>query len=197
MAIVFDWGTAISVLKPLLFFIIGVALYSVFIFKFYRFLARMDIFQLNLAQYNYAQHPFFKKILGSIFYFIEYLLFFPVLVFFWFAVLTTLITFLSKSQPISQILLVSMAIVGAVRMTSYYSEDLSRDLAKMIPFALLAVFIVDVSFFSFSESMDVLKTVPQHFDLLLYYFVFMVALEFLMRILNALFGGKRAKVEEE
>ncbi len=39
---------AIQVLKPLLFFVMAMSLYAIFVFKFYRFLSRRDILQINL-----------------------------------------------------------------------------------------------------------------------------------------------------
>ena len=36
-----------------------------------------------------------------------------------------------------------MGLVAATRITAYYNEDLSRDMAKTIPFALLGIMIID------------------------------------------------------
>ncbi|MCK5177829.1 MAG: hypothetical protein KAQ92_08955, partial [Candidatus Aenigmarchaeota archaeon] len=57
----FDIHEAIEVLKPLAFFVLGMTVYAIFIFKFYRFLARKDIIPLNLNQYNRAEHPLLIK----------------------------------------------------------------------------------------------------------------------------------------
>jgi Na+/serine symporter len=40
--------------------------------------------------------------------------------------------------------------VGSVRVISYFSEDLSRDVAKMLPFAVLGVFLVDSGAFNWT-----------------------------------------------
>jgi len=42
-----------KVLVSLLFYTIFIALYAIFIWKFYKFLASKEIIQLNLNQYNY------------------------------------------------------------------------------------------------------------------------------------------------
>ncbi|MDP2906545.1 MAG: hypothetical protein Q8O03_01250 [Nanoarchaeota archaeon] len=153
-----------------------------FIFKFYRFLARKDVFKLDLKRYNKTSFAFLKKIISVIFYLIEYILLFPIFVFFWFIIMVVLFSFLAKSQPVNNILLVSIAVVGAVRFTAYYHEDLSKDLAKMLPFALLGVFLIDISYFKFSESLTVIQQIPSQWHVMLYYLLFIILLEFVLRI---------------
>jgi len=177
---------AYAILRPLLLFVAGMVVYSLFIFHFYRFLARKDIFKLDLNQYNTSQHPTLKKIVHVFFYTIEYLILFPLFTFFWFAVLTSLLILLSKNQDIHNIIVVAIALVGAVRVTAYYNEDLSKDLAKMIPFALLGIFLVDISFFSIDSSLAVAKQIPDVFNSLIYYLFFIIVLEFVLRILYSI-----------
>lgn len=177
-----DASEAYVVLKPLTFFLVGVVVYSMFIFKFYRFLARKDVFKLDLKRYNKASFAFLKKIISVIFYLIEYILLFPIFVFFWFTIMVVLFSFLAKNQPVNNILLVSIAVVGAVRITAYYHEDLSKDLAKMLPFALLGIFLIDISYFKFSESLTVVQQIPSQWHTMLYYLLFIILLEFVLRI---------------
>lgn len=178
----FNQTEAFIVLKPFAIFLVGVVIYSIFIFKFYRFLARKDIFELNLDRYNTAKHPSPHKILSVIFYVVKYVLFFPIFAFFWFVVLTVLLSFLSKDQTIQQVLLVSIAVVSAIRITAYYNEDLSKDFAKMLPFALLGIFLVDKSYFSFPETCAKLYEIPSQWNAMFYYLVFIIVLEFLLRV---------------
>lgn len=174
----FSLSEALDVLKPLAGFVFGIVLYAVFIFKFYRFLARRDILKLDLSRYAGRTARLGKFVI----YVLENILLFPVIVFFWYAVLVVLLSLLAKNQTPESILLVSIALVGAVRATSYYSEDLSKDLAKMFPFALLGVYLVDQSFFELSVSLEVLRDMPDRWDLIAYYLMFTVALEFVLRI---------------
>lgn len=184
----------IEILKPLTYFVVGIAIYSVFIFKFYRFIAKRDVFQLDMNKYNTASHPMLNKFVGFIFYIVKYILLFPIFTFFWFGVLTFLLSFLSKNHDLQTVLLVSIAVVGAVRFTAYYNEDLSRDLAKMLPFALLAVYLVDTTYFSFSESIEMIKQVPSVWNILIYYLIFVILLEFVLRIFS-LFFKRRGRSE--
>lgn len=170
--------------RPLLLFIIGIVIYTFFIYKFYRFVASRDIFELNLSQYNKTKNAGLKKTFSVLLYITEYIIIFPLFVFFWFAIFAAILIFLSKNADVENILLISIALVGAIRIASYYSEDLSRDLAKMMPFALLGVFLVDISYFSFDASLAALMQLPLHINIAAYYLLFIVVLEILLRILS-------------
>ena len=65
------------------FFIIFIAIYAIFIWKFYRFLAKRDIFKLDLNKYNNATHPVSGKLLEVFFFCLKFLVIFPVIIFFW------------------------------------------------------------------------------------------------------------------
>lgn len=186
-----------TVVSPVFFFVCGMVVYSIFVFKFYRFLARRDVFDLNLKKYNYSEHVFFKKVYSILLYLLEYVFLFPVLVFFWFLVLVVLLSFLSKGQSLETILLISIALVGAVRVTSYYKEELSKDLAKMLPFSLLGVFLVDLGYFSLVEAINKVSLIPSMFSTLLYYLLLIIALEFGLRILHFIYAPFQRNVPKD
>jgi hypothetical protein len=173
---------ATATLRPLISFVLGMAIYAVFIFNFYRFLGRKNIFELNLDKYQQSRFQFPRVMLHLIFYVIKYLMVFPFVAFAWFVILTVLLAFLAKEQPIDRILLVSIAVLSAIRITSYYNEDLSRDLAKMLPFALLGVFIIDLSYFSIPGSIGALQQVMTQWESIAYYLIFVMGLELVLRI---------------
>ena len=177
-----DIRDAYDLLRPVVVYIVGMTVYAVFVFKFYRFVASRDMFQLNLAQHEKSRHRWVKAFLDFTLYVVEYIILFPVFAFFWFAVLTAILTFLSKENSFSDILLMALATVSAIRVAAYYNEDLSKDLAKILPFAVLAIFLIDASFFTISESLDVLKEAEGYSEHILYYLVFLIALEFALRI---------------
>ena len=173
---------ALDTLRPVLVYVLGMTVYAVFVFKFYRFVASRDMFRLNLAQHQKSRHPWARAFFDFTLYVVEYIILFPVFAFFWFAVLTAILTFLSKDQSFSDILLMALATVSAIRVTAYYNEELSRDLAKILPFAVLGIFLINASFFTISESLDVLKDAEGYTENILYYLVFLIALEFALRI---------------
>lgn len=171
-----------ATLRPLISFVLGMAIYAVFIFNFYRFMGRKNIFELNLDKYQQSRFQFLRVMLHLIFYVIKYLVVFPFVAFAWFVILTVLLVFLAKDQPIERILLVSIAVLSAIRITSYYNEDLSRDLAKMLPFALLGVFIIDLSYFSLAGSIGALQQALTQWESIAYYLIFVMGLELVLRI---------------
>lgn len=176
----FNINEAYDLLKPLGILVLEMVVYTVFVFHFYRFLASRDIIKVDFSRYEKAGLKFGRFII----YLFQHVLFFPVIIFFWFAVLAVFLGFLGRHQTPESILLVSIALVSAIRVTSYYSEDLSKDLAKMLPFALLGVYLVDQSYFDFSVSLTLIEGLPNYWRLLVYYFAFIMGLETVLRILH-------------
>lgn len=177
-----------AVLIPLVVFILGMVAYAVFVFKFYRFIARKDIFELHFEKFSESKYRLVRKCFHLIFYIIKYVFLFPLFTIFWFGILSMFLTFLSKSQQIDNILLTSMAVVAAIRITAYYHEALSQDLAKMLPFALLGVFLIDISYFDPSKTWVTLKQIPSFWKILIYYSIFVIVLEFLLRVAHSIFN---------
>ena len=169
------------ILLILLFFTAVIVVYSVFVYYFYRFLASKNLLELNLNQYNQYQNPTLAKFFAGVFYIAEYLILLPIITFFWFAILAVLILVLSEGMKIEAILLISAALVAAVRITAYLSENLSKDLAKMLPFTLLAIAITKAGFFTVSSMVDRFSEIPSLFSNLPYYLLFIVGVELIMR----------------
>ncbi len=183
---------AYNVLRPLGIFVIEIAIYSIFVYKFYRFLATRDIIKVDYGRYKSAGLRFFRWI-GHL---LETIFLLPIIIFFWFAILALFLSFLGKNQTPESILLVAIALVSAVRVAAYYKEDLSKDLAKMLPFALLGIYLVDQSYFELSVSLDLLTRIPEHWVLLIYYFAFIIILELILRILLNIISLIRKKPEK-
>ena len=179
---------AIDLLAPVAVYILGMAAYALFIFKFYRFVASRDMFQMDLSRYEESRFKVVRGFLHVVMYIAKYLILFPVIAFFWFAVLTLILAFLSKEQPFSEVLLMALATVCAIRISAYYNEDLSKDLAKILPFAVLAIFLIDASFFTVRESLEVLKEAQHHTEDIIYYLLFLVAMEFVLRVVMGWFA---------
>ena len=163
-------------------YIIGIAAYAVFVFHFYRFISSRDMFTFDLSRYEESRYKAVRGILHFIMYVAKYIIVFPFLAFFWLAVLTVILAFLSKDRTLSDILVISLATVSTIRVAAYYHEDLSRDLAKILPFAVLGIFIIDASFFTIEDSLTVIHDANNHREIF-YYFALLVALEFVLRIL--------------
>jgi len=131
-----------------------------------------------------------------IFYIIKHVIIFPILTFFWFLVMTMILAFLSRQDNLQPILLITIALVAVIRIMAYYNEDLSKDLAKMLPFALLGVFLVDITFFSAATSLKVIGSLPDQWKIVIYYLVFIIVLEFVLRIIYSIIPKKKKNKNE-
>src|SRR3989344_1380120 len=184
----------------LLIFTIGIFFYVVFIWFFYRILSKRDLFKLDLGKYEIPGTKWKgeKKAGSVLLYILKYGIVFPFYVGFWFAVLSVFMFVMTKDVAVRQIILISIAFVSAVRITSYLNEGLSRDLAKLVHFALLAIFLIDPNFFSWDLLMNRLNTVPAIGWEILKFLSFCILLEWLLRILYSikiLFSRKATDVE--
>jgi len=174
----FNLADAGEILKPLAVLLGEVLVYAIFVFAFYRFMSRRDIIRANLNKYNRKGHQFLR----ALFYFVEHIIVFPVLIICWGGVLVIVLALLGEDRDVANILLVAVALVTTIRATAYLIGDLARDLAKMLPFAVLGLFLVDKSYIDLSVSSGVVKEIPDHWEVIVYYIIFAVALEFVLRL---------------
>jgi hypothetical protein len=172
----------------LFFLIILVFLYSFFIWKFYRFISKKDILGLDLNKYNKTDHPFFTKLFAGAFYFLEYLVILPFVIFFWFAMFTLFLILLTDNLEVGTLLTVSAVIVAVIRLSSYYKEDLAKDLAKLLPFTLLAVSLLNQNFFDVEKILNNFATIPSFFQKIMIYLVFIIILESVLRLFDFIFS---------
>jgi len=164
-----------------------VVIYAILIWKFYRWVATKNLIELNLNKYNKSEHPFFAKVLAGLFYFLEYIIIIPFLIFIWFGVFTIFLIVLTEKE-VSILLIVSATIIAAIRMTSYYKEDLAKDLAKLLPFTLLAVSIINPNFFNIQRIISQLSQIPSFFSQIFIYLLFIVILEVILRFFEFIFS---------
>ena len=190
--ITIDLMGAYTTLRPLALFAVGVTVYGVFVFHFYRFLARKDILDLNLSKHNQARHPFLRKTIAMVFYTFKCLLVFPLFVFFAFLVMAGLLFLMGRNQSIDNVMLAAMGVVAAIRICSYYNTALSTDIAKILPFALLGIVLIDNSLIRVPDPTEGLQLAVLEMETMVYYLGGVVAMEFVLRIVSGLFGLMRS-----
>src|SRR3989344_492266 len=174
-----DFPTYIT---PMLVYIAGIVIYAMIIWKGYRYISKRDLFTLHWEKLSNARHKRATKTWLLTTHGLKYLIIFPLITFLWFGVLAVLVIFMAKSQPISVILLGAMTIVVATRVLGYYQEELAREVAKLLPLAMLALFIVDPTYFSLEVSLNQLAAMPSYWVTLLNYLLFAVLLEIALRL---------------
>ena len=78
---------------PTLMAIIAIAVYSGFVFMFYRILAKKDLLTLDLSKYADDFGGKVKKYLRSVLFVIQYIVVVPILIAFWTLVLAVILLF--------------------------------------------------------------------------------------------------------
>lgn len=173
-------------------------LYAIAIWKFYRFIAKKNIFELNLKKYNTASHPVVEKLLAGIFYFVEYLLIMPIIVFIWYAVFTLFFLLLTENIELNKLLIISATIIAAIRFAAYYKEDLAKDLAKLLPFTILGVALTtQFSTFGFQKVIAQLAGIPTLLNHIVIYLLFILVVEFMLRVFEVFFIFTGITTKEE
>ena len=90
--------------------------------------------------------------------------------------------------------MIATSVVGSVRILSYWTEELSRDVAKMLPFAVLGVFLVSSISVEFSEFQELAENRNQLAQSYINSLILLSILETVLRIyhgLRELIGGQR------
>ncbi len=181
----FSFEEAIDILGPMAALLVEILIYSLFVYVFYRFMARRDIITAGYDQYSGKA----KKASRSMAYMIQHVVFFPIIVIAWTGALVIILSLLSgedETLQLENVLLVSVALISTIRVTAYVREDLSRDLAKMLPFAILGIYLVNKDYYSLEISGGVLHDLPDHWEVIVYYTVFVVVLELIMRLFHGI-----------
>ncbi|MBD3204137.1 hypothetical protein GF327_07615 [Candidatus Woesearchaeota archaeon] len=166
-------------LLNLFIYAVGVSVYAVVVWKLYHHLGKRTLFKTDLNQPKKLR--FLHKFWGFIQFLIKSLIIFPFFSMIWFLILGGFILLLSKTQDVEHILLMSVTVIIATRITAYYNEDLSKDLAKLIPLALLGVFIVDPAFFSIDATIGKIYALPGKIHIIIQYMISLVIIEFMLR----------------
>ena len=187
---------------PTLMAVIAIAVYSGFVFMFYRILAKKDLLTLDLSKYADDFGGKVKKYLRSVLFVVQYIVVVPILIAFWTLVLAVILTLLSDNSDHARNALIATSVVGAVRILAYWTEDLSRDVAKMLPFAVLGVYLVSSTSVQWSEFRELLESLPELAKPFFSSLMLLAILETLLRIVTTLKRirskrWKRKKMQKE
>lgn len=112
-----------------------------------------------------------------------FLIMFPLVSLAFFLLISATLLFLAEDKPPSEIFVVSMAIVAAVRVAAYISEPTSHDVAKMLPLGMLGVFVVtEDTHVGLVAALRNIFQIFDHLTLIAIYFGIVVILEYLLRM---------------
>ena len=145
-------------------FSIGMVIYGVFVYHFYRFLSKRDMFCINIEKISKGRFTSSgKKTSGAprvATFIVTNFFVFPFVIFLWFLGYSSFMFLLVQHMETATIFLVSSSLIIAIRISAYYREDLSRDIAKLLPFALLAIFLFNPQFYSLVDVLKRLSEIP-------------------------------------
>ena len=168
-----------------LIFVIGIAIYALFVWYFYRFISKRNLLPKFFYPLSTEQSISKIKLAG---YVATYVGAFPLIVFVWFIVLAFFVFFISKEMPFEISLFVSMTVIAVVRILAYYREDAAKEIAKMIPYALLSFFLTsavvyaDPNFFTDKELRAIPEKIIEHLPEIIDALVVIVLFEFSFRL---------------
>ena len=168
-----------------LIFVIGIAIYALFVWYFYRFISKRNLLPKFFYPLSNEQNVSKVKFAG---YVATYVGAFPLIVFVWFIVLAFFVFFISKEMPFEISLFVSMTVIAVVRILAYYREDAAKEIAKMIPYALLSFFLTsavvyaDPNFFTDKELRAIPEKIIEHLPEIIDALVVIVLFEFSFRL---------------
>ena len=125
--------------------IVAIVMYSGLVFRFYRLLARRTMISIDVTTDKEGFIGWLSRQNKRLIFIILYVVLTPTLIGFWALVLSAILVILNGGQQLSSVAELAVAVVGAIRITSYFSENLAQDLSRMLPFAVLGVFLADGS----------------------------------------------------
>jgi hypothetical protein len=175
----------VTTIAPLVYFVIGLIIYTFFVFKFYRSIARKDLVKLDLKD-GRAEMKSGKPTKLILINALENFILTPVAVIFWVAVITTMLMLLAENYTAGTLLITAVSTVAVIRVTSHFDESLAGDLAKLLPLTLLALLLFDASTFSIGNALTIAGQLPGLWKSLIYYLMFAIALEIVMRLIRTI-----------
>lgn len=179
-----------------------ILVYAIVIWKFYKYISKKDLFELNLGKHNRAKKDSFVfSVIEGVLYLIEYIIVLPFAVFLWFSIFTFfLILMTSESMALDKILILSAVIIAVVRAAAYYKRSLAEDISKLIPLTILAAVITDPQFISGeigSQIIYSLSEIPTFLGEIFIYLGFIILLEIILRLVDFVFNIFKPEEEEE
>jgi len=183
---------------PQLFLIsMAIVFFSVLTWFIYNYLARRDLLKLNLSKYDKDEDAAEEKSIAILLYVLEFIIITPVVIFISFIVFAMFFIIFAKDLEVGTIMLICAALISAVRIISYFKEELSKELAKLIPLTLLAVIIATPGFFDIATTIGRISQIPLFFDSAFFYLLFIFIWEILLRVLFIFFLASGINPDEK
>lgn len=194
-----DWNVYIQFLKD--FFIDRqflillsstiVLFFAIFImwYFYHKQLSRKDLFDIPKIDSNSK----FVSFINRLVYFSKYIVVFPLYSFIWFLIFSFLLVLIAKSRPIGEIMFFGIVIVSVTRIAAYVSSKLAEDMAKLLPWALIIVFLIDPQSITIGSVQISFNSFVQEIPKVAKYLLFIAFVEWSLRIGNWVIGFGKEK----
>lgn len=156
--------------------------YYIFVWKFHKVIGTKNILKIDLKEKD--NDSFGKKFEASFLYFVKYIVIVPLLIFFWFAILTIFLILFTNTLEAQQIITIAAIVVASVRLSAYipnYGETIAREIAKLLPITLLIISLLNPNLLDFNRITTQISQITGSFTLILSYLIFIIVLEILLR----------------
>lgn len=161
---------------------IGVALYGILVWKLLGRLASR-----YLLGVPHPRKGVWRRLGANL----KLALIFPLLATLYLVFLASALFILAKDQTASQILLVSVSLIGGIRIAAWLHEESARDIAKIVPLGLLGFVIVDPGIVSVERAWARFMEAPAMVPVVARYFLVLLAIETLAQAILSLLPQKR------
>lgn len=181
-----DLDTAVELLGPPVLFALVLGGYATVVFYLCQVMSRRDIIRFQYTTLRrLTAHSFALTLLllAWIFTF-RYAVIFPLVAYLLLAALNVVVALLYNSKSPTELLIISISVLTAVRVTAYFNEDLSRDISRILPFALLGIFLANFRDFDLGATLDLLRATGKEEERIFYYWLFVVVQELVLRFVS-------------
>ena len=156
---------------------------------YHKQLSKKNLFEIPKIDSNSK----FVNFINRLVYFLKYIIIFPLYSFIWFLIFSFLLVLIAKSRPISEIMFFGIIIVSVTRISAYVSSKLAEDMAKLLPWALIIVFLIDPQSITIESVQASFNSFMQEIPNVAKYLIFIAFVEWFLRIGNWMIGSDKEK----
>ena len=159
---------------------IGILLFSYFIWKTSSILSRREVFKKKITYTASGDPSSLSK--QRIFYVVNYILIFPIIMYGWVVVCFFFMWTLNTSLNFDILTLVMVGIISASRIAAHWNEKLAEDIMKFLPFNLLFTLLLNPNL-DFVKIVDAIDNFPPVMLELTIFIAFLGVLEAILKLI--------------
>ncbi|HLG23296.1 MAG TPA: hypothetical protein VI564_00015 [Candidatus Nanoarchaeia archaeon] len=137
----------------------------------------------------------FENFIDKVKYVCKYLVIFPIYSFVWFLIFSFLLVIIAKARPVEEIMFFGIVIVSVTRISAYVSPILAEDMAKLLPWALIIIFLTDPKSITLETIRISFTIFTTELPKVAKYLMFMIFVEWVLRIGHWIIGSDKKIVK--